>query len=327
MVISDDLTGSGGLVVRALEEQGASVLALGSSQFAGPEVTFSVEIDGATWALLLADETSGLDVRLRPGDRALRRQPAPALVSPELDPGVAFFVDAQYRSALNALFSFDLGWMNPVRADRALDQNKTLGNLLAHEAGLRTIPTVVTDSPAHYEQAVRRFAKEGDVCLKAAAAWAAEIPGDPEALTSIYSVRLSEADALALADAAGQAPLHIQPYIEKQYELRVTVVNGHIFACRINSQNSDRASVDWRRYDFDRVTHDTYELPDEVAKALRRFMDGAGLYYAAIDIIRGLDGDYVFVEANPAGQFGWIEALTGQPISAAIADWLLKAER
>jgi hypothetical protein len=35
------------------------------------------------------------------------------------------------------------------------------------------------------------------------------------------------------------------------------------------------------------------------------------------------DGQYVFLEINPAGQFLFIEKATGQRISAALADALL----
>ena len=34
------------------------------------------------------------------------------------------------------------------------------------------------------------------------------------------------------------------------------------------------------------------------------------------------DDRYVFLEINPAGEFHWIERLTGLPITAAIADLL-----
>jgi glutathione synthase/RimK-type ligase-like ATP-grasp enzyme len=44
-----------------------------------------------------------------------------------------------------------------------------------------------------------------------------------------------------------------------------------------------------------------------------------GLVYAAIDLRLTPDGDHVFLEVNPAGQWLFIEQATGQPISEAIA--------
>jgi hypothetical protein len=48
-----------------------------------------------------------------------------------------------------------------------------------------------------------------------------------------------------------------------------------------------------------------------------------GLTYAAFDF--GIDratGGWVFYESNSGGQYGWLEAQTGAPITAAIADLL-----
>lgn len=42
-----------------------------------------------------------------------------------------------------------------------------------------------------------------------------------------------------------------------------------------------------------------------------------GLAYGAIDMIVTPDGEYVFLEINPTGQYQWLEALTGLRISGA----------
>lgn len=46
------------------------------------------------------------------------------------------------------------------------------------------------------------------------------------------------------------------------------------------------------------------------------------LRFAAIDMIVTPEGDHVFLEANPNGQWAWIEDETGLPIAAAMADAL-----
>ena len=43
------------------------------------------------------------------------------------------------------------------------------------------------------------------------------------------------------------------------------------------------------------------------------------LYYGAADLIEDVDGEYVFLEINPSGQFLFVEADTELPISAAWA--------
>jgi hypothetical protein len=49
----------------------------------------------------------------------------------------------------------------------------------------------------------------------------------------------------------------------------------------------------------------------------------SGLVYGTIDLIVTPDNRYVFLELNSAGEYSWIEELTGLPISEAIADYLL----
>jgi glutathione synthase/RimK-type ligase-like ATP-grasp enzyme len=51
-------------------------------------------------------------------------------------------------------------------------------------------------------------------------------------------------------------------------------------------------------------------------------MDKLGLAYAAIDMRLMPDGRYLFLEANPAGQFLYVEQATGHKISEAIAESL-----
>jgi glutathione synthase/RimK-type ligase-like ATP-grasp enzyme len=59
-------------------------------------------------------------------------------------------------------------------------------------------------------------------------------------------------------------------------------------------------------------------VEDQILTLQRRL----GLIYSAFDLVRTPQGEYVFLETNPFGQWLWIEDLTGLPISKAIADFL-----
>ncbi|MFF7023013.1 hypothetical protein ACFY97_18670 [Streptomyces klenkii] len=56
--------------------------------------------------------------------------------------------------------------------------------------------------------------------------------------------------------------------------------------------------------------------------AVRRFMARLELRFAALDFIVSPGGEWTFLEANPCGQWDWIQAATGLPIAEAIADEL-----
>jgi glutathione synthase/RimK-type ligase-like ATP-grasp enzyme len=117
-----------------------------------------------------------------------------------------------------------------------------------------------------------------------------------------------------------------QAYVPKRSELRVTVVGERVFAAEIGSQATHHTRHDWRRYDMAHTPHTPHALPEPVARAAVALVRALGLVYGAIDLVLTPDGDYVFLEINPNGQYLWIEHLTGLPITAAIADHLIGAE-
>lgn len=117
-----------------------------------------------------------------------------------------------------------------------------------------------------------------------------------------------------------------QNYIEKAFELRVTVVDSEVFACKIDSQaqSEDQGKVDWRQgYDYG-LKHSIFDLPEEVSESCKLFLQKMGLRFGCFDFIVTPEGQYVFLECNPNGQWLWIELETGLSISTAIARSLTK---
>ena len=51
-------------------------------------------------------------------------------------------------------------------------------------------------------------------------------------------------------------------------------------------------------------------------------MDEMGLVFGAIDLKLAVNGEPVFLEVNPQGQFLYVEIRTGLPISDALAEYL-----
>ncbi|WP_133854312.1 hypothetical protein [Labedaea rhizosphaerae] len=233
---------------------------------------------------------------------------------------VADFELKTYRAAWESLYSIKAAWMNPYSSSRPLERDKLLQARIAGDAGLLTVPTIFTNNPEEYSLFVASLQGD-DVAVKAPISWHSDVVGS-ETPYGTYTRRLAQADALRLSSRVARSPVLVQPYVEKSYELRITVVGERIFACRIDSQKSPRAKVDWRHYDTASVPHDAVQIDTGVERALFEFMHRAGLVFAAIDMIVEPNGDHRFLEANPSGQFSWIEALTGLTITAGIVDWL-----
>jgi glutathione synthase/RimK-type ligase-like ATP-grasp enzyme len=125
--------------------------------------------------------------------------------------------------------------------------------------------------------------------------------------------------------AFSQTVSYVQNYIEKAFELRVTVVGQEIFACKIDSQlqDEDKGKVDWRQgYDYG-LKHERYDLPPAVGTKCLLFLQKMGLHFGCFDFIITPDNKYIFLECNPNGQWLWIEQETGMRIAEAIANFLI----
>jgi hypothetical protein len=121
-----------------------------------------------------------------------------------------------------------------------------------------------------------------------------------------------------------QTVSYVQNYIEKQFELRITVVGEQVFACKIDSQilDEDKGKVDWRQgYDHG-LKHEPFDLPETIRHFCSMYLERMNLHFGCFDMIVTPDNEYVFLECNPNGQWLWIELATGMKISAAIAEIL-----
>ncbi|MDR0854146.1 MAG: hypothetical protein LBN34_07240 [Clostridiales Family XIII bacterium] len=115
------------------------------------------------------------------------------------------------------------------------------------------------------------------------------------------------------------APAIYQEKITKKFEVRVVIVGENFFACKIDSQASEKTQLDWRHYDFDNVPHEPIIVPQKVRNALAEFVNSYGLVFATVDLAVTQDDEWVFFEINPNGQWAWLEELAGLPIGCAIA--------
>jgi glutathione synthase/RimK-type ligase-like ATP-grasp enzyme len=120
------------------------------------------------------------------------------------------------------------------------------------------------------------------------------------------------------------SPSIFQPYIEKAYELRCVVMGEKIFTAKLNSQAHEGTRLDWRAGDVQdaQVEHEVYDLPERVEAGLHRLMRSFGINFASIDMIVTPDGEFVFLDLNPNGQWLWLEEELGLPLVAGMADLL-----
>jgi len=283
--------------------------------------TYTLSIDESAGALL---EVDGAAVRLSPETRVWQRRanrPNPGSFRHQ-NPEIAPFSAAVLAALWGAFYALPAVWMNRHLHADGLQSDKIHQARLAHRAGLATIPTLFTSSPSQFRRFVENVA---DVAIKSPVPWRAEIAGSDD-WYGTYTRRVSRQEALEYSDRLGGGVI-VQPYVDKAYELRITVVDSRIFACRIDSQASDLTRVDWRHYDLDNVAHSAIGLYPTLERRIHRLMRHADLRFACMDFIVEPNGTHRFVELNPSGQFGWVEGLTGLAITDAIVDWLTPRKR
>jgi glutathione synthase/RimK-type ligase-like ATP-grasp enzyme len=111
-----------------------------------------------------------------------------------------------------------------------------------------------------------------------------------------------------------------QQWVPKAFEVRLTAVDEHLFAARIDGE-SEAAHTDWRS-DYAHLSYSAVEVPDTVANRVRMLMRALNLRFGALDFVVSPDGGWTFLEVNANGQWAWIQDATGLPIAAALADAL-----
>ena len=118
------------------------------------------------------------------------------------------------------------------------------------------------------------------------------------------------------------APVQFQRFIDKELDIRITVIGKLVFAVAIHSQQGLDTRVDWRKGDVRDLQHDVFELPDDIETKCKSLVDQLGLRFGAIDMVLDKEGNFYFLEINSNGQWAWIEHLTGLPLTSALVDLL-----
>ncbi|GGS74008.1 ATP-grasp ribosomal peptide maturase [Streptomyces cinerochromogenes] len=299
-------------VVKALTDGGAEVFRMDTAEFP-QDLTLAGRIDARRgWSGGLASPLRAVD--LASVTAVYYRAPNAFAFPPTMSEPERRFAAAQARSGLGGIITaLDCRWVShPAAMSRA--EYKPLQLATARACGLTIPATLITNSP----DAVRAFAGEmrGAIICKPVAS---PVLIEDDQLKTVYTRRIQAADMGDLRGIDTTAHL-FQAWVDKAHEVRLTVVGDRLLAAEVHA-GSDTAHTDWRA-DYASLTYQVTEVPKDVAQGVRRYMDSLELRFAAMDFIVGPDGPWTFLEANPCGQWDWIEHATGLPITQAIADEL-----
>jgi glutathione synthase/RimK-type ligase-like ATP-grasp enzyme len=252
--------------------------------------------------------------------------------APRLDDRIAEhekeFAFAEARAGLTGVYDALAGayWISPLeRIGHAANKLRQLRRAVG--VGF-TIPRTVFTNDVAEARAFAATCRDGMVYKAVGASLLTRRAGPWEparVVGELFTTVLTDELLEAGLDRLTVCPGLLQERVRKDVELRVTVVGDAVFAAEIASQDHPNGRDDWRRANVYEVEHRRHDLPDPVERACLALVRAFGLEYGAIDLIRTPDGGYVFLEINANGQYGWVEGLTGMPISRAIAERLAAA--
>lgn len=116
-----------------------------------------------------------------------------------------------------------------------------------------------------------------------------------------------------------------QEYIDKKYEVRVTIIGNDVFSAKIDSQADVFGKIDWRDAVAKGIVRvEPYNLPDIIARQCKSIVTAYGLNFGAIDLIYTPEKEYIFLEINCNGQWLWVEELTNQRLVDSMVGLLTK---
>lgn len=262
----------------------------------------------------------GIEPELAAGEgwTVWNRRPGFKIDREVLDPADRGFASQQcrlFRQGLQRFILPEAFWVNPL-ASLAADL-KACQQRVAVRSGLAVPETLYTNDPILIREFLR---KHGDcVVYKPLRGTAWRDENNHHRVT--YSTKISSAD-LVKDELLRTVPGIYQNYIEKDFELRVTFVGERALAARVKSQQSELGKVDWREA-YEDLELEPFTLPTHVYSSCRQVMRDLGLVFGCFDLIVTPEGEYVFLEVNPMGQWLFVEMMTGVPVLDTFSHFLL----
>lgn len=218
-----------------------------------------------------------------------------------------------FYGMIDSLRCYHLGRLSQYRRmDSKEDQLK-----IAFQLGLLVPETCITNDPDIAKAFVLK--QKNGAIAKMQSGFAILENGEEEVVFTNVITHENLEDIASLT----YCPMQFQQMIEKNKELRITIVGNKIFSYEIDSQKLDNSKIDWRKEGIELIEDWTpHQLPQEIEEKLLKILDYYNADYGAIDLILDPKGNYYFLEINAAGEFFWIDKLCENAISKQIADVL-----
>lgn len=233
----------------------------------------------------------------------------------DLSPAERVFVAGELRHlSMGLVLNPDVIWVNPI-ANVSVAELKLYQLQVARQLGFRVPRTLVSGDPAK----LRSFAAanpSGTICKPIFHG----LFVDEAASYAVYTRRV--ASESFDSDSLVTCPVLLQEEIPRTADVRATFIGQKCFVAEIKG---DSSLVDWRNPETP-VCYSRSSLSSDVEVMCRDMLARLGLRYGAFDFVRRADGELVFLEVNPTGEWAWLEDRLGFPMRDAFIEVFFGAD-
>jgi len=216
-----------------------------------------------------------------------------------------------------SFFYKEKNWLSQIDGS-SLNKIEVLHN--AKQLGLMIPNSIITTS----KNEIIKFRKKYANIIVKSISEALGLPIDNEAFIS-YTYSISNSDMDNLPEFF--YPSLIQENIDKDYELRIFYLSGSFYSMAIFSQNDEQTKTDFRVYNKEKPNRNVpFILPKNIEVKLDLLMKKMNLNCGSIDMIKSENGEYVFLEINPIGQFGMVSKPCNYFLEEKVACFLNKLD-
>lgn len=301
------------VVEQILQQEGANVLLLDPRDLLSHKLLATIDSQGWKSVLHLPD---GRHFPLSDLDSIWYRRPHPIQVDPTQPAHIQTLTQGEARMGWEGLLSSTQAmWINYPKHNETADY-KPLQLQVAHDYGLTIPASIITSDPEEVKAFYERH--HGDIIYKPI--HYGSVKSDAGELVAIYTSKVN-AEHLEEVYRVTTSLYLFQEQVHKAFELRINIIGDNITATEIHSP-----LLDWRR-DYSCIHYHLHSLPEDIKQKLLKIVHHLHLHFAAIDVIVTPEGEYVFIELNPNGQFYWLDEKAGTHLCQEMAHFLLHPQK
>lgn len=303
-------------VVKRLQEANHPYIRLNTEDLPEKNVTTKIP----EFSVVLEHQDKQIDLTKKVGAVWYRRPGKPFEFSDDEgtpSQGTIDYMEEQWGAWLQSLQSIPgISWINHPIANQKMEA-KIAQLRLAADIGFNVPKTIVTNK----KEVVKDFYKEqnGSMVAKALSSPIIQERNQEEFVFTTDLNNPPEDD-----ESLKMCPTIFQESMVPKIDYRVTVVGDDVFPVKIIGEGDNKVPVDWRT-EKENIKFIEEDLPKRIEKLCREYVKKAGLTFGAIDLVK-VDNEFVFLEINPNGEWGWLQKPWGVPIAESISSLLIKQD-